>query len=145
MIKKGNLIHKGINKNNIIINKSGDINDNSPSSGGAGQPRVRLKTVKNNDEQIQEYIDLNPAETESTGKQRDRKPEKRGIRSENATNEKKIKRSSKRQISRKNKRKTNRGVLPLESDILGNTANTSNGNNNNIPENQQKNTTQTFK
>ena len=122
----------------MTINKSGDIIDIRPSSGGAGQPRVWLKSVKNGNEKNQEYTDHNPAETESTGKQRDRKPEKRGIRSENATNERKIKRSLKRQISRKSKRKFNRGVIPLESDISGNTANTNNENNNHIPENQPK-------
>ena len=49
--KKGVLIY---NNDNIYINNhTGDITTKTPSSGGAGQPRVWLKTFRKNDETVQ--------------------------------------------------------------------------------------------
>ena len=85
----------------------------TPSSGGTGQPPVWLKTIKKGEETHTEYSSQNPAETESTNITRSRNTE-RGLRSEQATNERKMKRSLKRLIARKNTRKCSRGETPLE-------------------------------
>ena len=89
-----------------------------PSSGGAGQPRVWLKTVKKGEEALQEHTGQNPAETENT-KNLGSRNTKRGIRSESAINIRKMKRSLKRQIARKTHRKSSRGEIPLEPTTVG--------------------------
>ena len=108
--KKGILIY---NNNNIYINnQTGDITATMPSSGGAGQPRVWLKTYKKNDETIQEHqVGRNPAETENTVNAKPRNTN-RGIRSDFAILNRNLKRSLKRQISRNNNRQMHRGGNP---------------------------------
>ena len=86
---------------------------NVPSSGGAGQPRVWLKTVNKGEETAQEYVSFDPAETKNTFNEKPRNTN-RGIRSDFAILNRKIKRSLKRQIARRNHRKSSRGETPLE-------------------------------
>ena len=105
--KKGVLIY---NNDNIYINNhTGDITTKTPSSGGAGQPRVWLTTKKQGENTTQEFqVGHNPAETESTVIAKPRNTN-RGLRSDFAVLNRKLKRSLKRQISRKSNRQLLRG------------------------------------
>ena len=75
-----------------------------PSSGGAGQPRVWLRTIENQQGKTQEHTwGRNPAETENTVNAKPRNTN-RGIRSRGRKEQRREDRTNKRRIARQTHR-----------------------------------------